>query len=655
MRCHLLIIAFFLSLSSLLAQTSVIINDSTMFIGQEVDSLTEEERYFNPIYLIVQQGQEHLKEQIIHGSVCDCDTALPNRRIGIFSVAPNRYVSFSQGNLQFFPSSNAWKFADSQYDYLGNANKYFSPDFRNWVDLLDWSTSEQGDFLDWGNNKICGDAPNTWRTLSKDEWKYILHDRTDAMRLLAYAKINGNKGIMILPDNWKKPDNIKVVSIQDDGFTWDNTTNVYTQPSPFYNLYTLQEWELLEATGAVFLPAAGFIHNTLQKTGSTGRYWSSSQHPKTKAYYTSFGLGAIRTQSAVNNDEGHSVRLVHDTIPPKIEHEHVDLGLSVKWATVNVGASCPEDYGDYFAWGETEPKDIYSWENYKWCNGTSSNMTRYNATDGMTTLALEDDAAYVNWGEKWRMPSAEEMQELLEGCTWTWTTKNGINGYLVTSQKAGYTDQSIFLPASGYRNDNSLHHINSHGDYWTSSRNSSVAYSTIHLLFLPDKIIRSTSYRNYGFPIRPVYDEDVYTKQYYYGITNEQFEVATSTWNTSSVGYALVDQSYIKGKKLYGIRLNVKTAGSVNLYKVPSLEEQTEENFEYITTITTTTVGLQDIDFDFPIHLGENEYLVLGKPSEKPSMVCYYALSSLPLQYYVYKLGSKGVHWKDTALLIDFY
>ena len=114
-------------------------------------------------------------------------------------------------------------------------------------------------------------------------------------------------------------------------------------------------------------------------------------------------------------------------------HKYVDLGLSVKWATMNVGATTPEDYGDYFAWGE------------------------------------KDDAAHVNWGGSWRMPTLAEWRELYDNCTWTWTTQNGINGYKVTSNKEGYTDRFIFLPAAGGRDDNGLDDVGSDGYYWSSS------------------------------------------------------------------------------------------------------------------------------------------------------------------------------------------
>lgn len=151
-------------------------------------------------------------------------------------------------------------------------------------------------------------------------------------------------------------------------------------------------------------------------------------------------------------------------------HNYVDLGLSVLWATCNVGANNAEDYGDYFAWGETEAKQNFSWEIYKWCNGTKSTITKYNATDGLTTLLPEDDAAHVNWGGQWRMPTKEELTELREQCTWKWVTINGIKGNKVT----GPNGNSIFLPAGGSYNtfDDQLNSAGVHGWIYSSTKSS---------------------------------------------------------------------------------------------------------------------------------------------------------------------------------------
>ena len=150
---------------------------------------------------------------------------------------------------------------------------------------------------------------------------------------------------------------------------------------------------------------------------------------------------------------------------------YVDLGLSVKWATCNVGATSPEEYGDYFAWGETQPKDYYDWNTSKYGSKIVTKYCTkswYGTVDNKTTLELTDDAARVNWGGKWRMPTKAECDELMNttNCTWTWTTQNGVDGYKVTSKKNGNT---IFLPAAGSRNFGNLYDARRFGDYWSSS------------------------------------------------------------------------------------------------------------------------------------------------------------------------------------------
>ena len=192
--------------------------------------------------------------------------------------------------------------------------------------------------------------------------------------------------------------------------------------------------------------------------------------------------------------------------------EYVDLGLSVKWATFNVGANSPEDYGDYFAWGETEPKEVYDWSTYKWCNGSSSTLTKYNTSssygivDNKTQLDLTDDAAHVNWGGSWRMPTREEWSELREQCTWTWTSQNGVNGRKVTSKSNG---NSIFLPAAGYRNISSLTGIGSTCYYWSSSPITDHPSGALYLYFSSSLTYEGNYNRFVGLSVRPVWGEYV--------------------------------------------------------------------------------------------------------------------------------------------------
>ena len=188
-------------------------------------------------------------------------------------------------------------------------------------------------------------------------------------------------------------------------------------------------------------------------------------------------------------------------------HEWVDLGLSVKWATCNVGASKPKEYGNYYAWGETTPKAYYNWSTYKWCNGSAETQTKYctnsdyGTVDNKTVLDLEDDAARANWGGAWRMPTDAEWTELRENCTWTWTTKNGVNGYEVKSEANG---NSIFLPAAGYRNDDGLDDAGIAGSYWSGSLNTDYPNGAWNVYFYSDNVRRDYYDRYYGKSVRPV-------------------------------------------------------------------------------------------------------------------------------------------------------
>ena len=195
----------------------------------------------------------------------------------------------------------------------------------------------------------------------------------------------------------------------------------------------------------------------------------------------------------------------------KEEHEWVDLGLpsGTLWATCNVGANSPEEYGDYFAWGETQPKTTYSWSTYKYCKGTTDTMTKYctsseyGTVDNKTELEPSDDAATANWGSDWQMPSKEQLRELYSS-TYTskvWTTMNGKYGRKITSKNNG---NSIFLPAAGYRYDTSLDDAGSSGYYWSRSLDTSNSSSAYCLYFSSSGISTNYDYRCYGQSVRPV-------------------------------------------------------------------------------------------------------------------------------------------------------
>lgn len=185
----------------------------------------------------------------------------------------------------------------------------------------------------------------------------------------------------------------------------------------------------------------------------------------------------------------------------------VDLDLSVKWASCNVGASSSEDYGDYFAWGEVDLKSTYRWGTYMYSKGYEKPITKYNTNswygrvDNKTQLELSDDAARANWDGDWRMPTYAELTELRENCTWTWTSQNGVNGYKVTSKSNG---NSIFLPAAGFRDGSSLYDAGSGGYYWSSSIGTPDPHYAGNVIFGSDDVYRDRYSRCVGLSVRPV-------------------------------------------------------------------------------------------------------------------------------------------------------
>ena len=867
----------------------------------------------------------HVPGMVFHDTIHTTYTVYlnPGRRIGVFSVAKDRQVSFSQGNLQYVRNQDVWKFADQQYEMIGAGNVKDGK-LANKIDLFGWSgnnttapfgvstsninTDYSGEFVDWGVNEINGETPNRWRTLSKDEWEYLLNGRFNASKLRFRSQVNGVNGLVFLPDNWICPKEIEL-----------NLDEQVTK------LFSITQWHLLEDAGALFLPAAGRRQGfDLINYNDHGNYWSSTRKNNNYAEYLAFTFSSnkLYVDAQLEINLGRSVRLVHDTIVPppvpcmfvkvndtlsinmmcveggtfmmgamegdakananekpahevtltydyyigqtevtqglwkavmgsdnnpstmkgddlpvnnvlwgdarafvyklnqmtglsfdlpteaewqfaarggnrskgylyagsdnaddvawyssnsggvthtvatkqpnelgiydmsgnvfewcsdwlapysaeaqvdpkgpifgeyhvycgggwylgsgycrsshrrqttagyteaalgfrvvlreKVEPEYVDLGLSVKWATFNLGASAPEEYGDYFAWGETEPKAKYGWAQYKWGNGENKALTKYcnkaaygedGFTDNLTQLLPEDDAAHVNWGGNWRMPTAAEFDELINSCTIEKSTVNGVNGYLLTSKING---NSIFLPIAGYYNfDLSSDQHQGSGTilyYWSADmmyRNT--VYTNINAYNLNSRLIEDgglsigNNTRRCGFPIRPVYDDSISdsdsTVRNCYTFTQEHWDAATSLWGHSGRGHASSDQSCIQGTIVHGVRLKVAKTGSLNVYKVPSLTEKTEDNFELVATLTTDSTGVQDFDFPQSVYVGPNEYLVFGKPSEEmPTLSpCYIAKPSI-----TFPTGSQGIaHFigdekaknsnTQSVLMVEFY
>lgn len=252
--------------------------------------------------------------------------------IGVFSVSSTDQVSFSQGNLQYQPSTNAWRFAEQQYDVIGESNSNISATYDGWIDLFGWGTgdnptftSEDNDdykkFVDWGSNAIGngGNSTNEWRTLSSSEWDYLFNIRTNSTNLgtknARYVKaiVNDVKGVILFPDSYSHP---KDVSKPSEGINDYNVVWVKPENNNRYTLakkYTLANWLKMESAGAVFLPVSGYRKGTnVNGMGENGCYWSSTSCGNGYSSFVNFVNDNLNATSNYGRSYGLSVRLVRD-------------------------------------------------------------------------------------------------------------------------------------------------------------------------------------------------------------------------------------------------------------------------------------------------------------------------------------------------------
>lgn len=326
--------------------------------------------------------------------------------------------------------------------------------------------------------------------------------------------------------NWRIPTNAEWNELLDNcTFVWTTENGVEGRR------YTSKK------TGnSIFLPAPGYLWYSRYGNSYSGNYWSSSliEIQEYSAYAFSFNF----------QDNGRDLEIIHgarcggltiravcdgsSSNPPTPVPDPVDLGLpsGLKWASFNLGASKPEGYGDYYAWGETETyyfpgeaqsdyptwkigkEEGYWWSSYKWCKGSNTTITKYWATsysgyeymDGKTLLDPEDDAAHMNLGGSWRMPTEAEWTELRENCSWEWTSMNSIHGRKVT----GPNGNSIFFPAAGRRIDTTLDYLDNEGLYWSSSLFFDYPDLALTVSFYSNEVIGDHESRRVGLSVRPV-------------------------------------------------------------------------------------------------------------------------------------------------------
>lgn len=269
--------------------------------------------------------------------------------------------------------------------------------------------------------------------------------------------------------------------------------SIYGGKSKVVKTISVQEDKDINETFSMLMHISG--NNPIIKVSC--RAWDY----ETGKYYTMYDFGT----DEISVSKPEYLKDVEKDVEGK-SYEYVDLGLSVKWATCNVGASSPDGYGDFYAWGETSTKSDYSWSTYKWCKGTSTTMTKYctnqayGTVDNKTTLDLEDDIAHVKWGGNWRIPTYAELKELADNCTWSQYTYNGVKGLKGVSKKNG---NSIFLPYAGREMSSSTIERGTNAYYWSCSVYYGTCYQTRCYSF-GTQPVSSPSYRLFGLSVRPV-------------------------------------------------------------------------------------------------------------------------------------------------------
>ncbi|MBP5365508.1 MAG: hypothetical protein J6Y82_06255, partial [Bacteroidales bacterium] len=466
---------------------------------------------------------------------------------GQFSVSPTKKIVFSKGNLQYQASTKTWRFAEKQYDIAEYANRDISDTFDGWIDLFGWGTGQNPTFYEfenekfaqyseWGANAISngGNKANLWRTLTSEEWNYLLEKRTNAAKLRGFAYIGEQWGLVILPDAWKLPAGVTFnASIKD----WGTSK------------YTATQWTKMEKNGAVFLPATRQRRYTDLDFATAGPYWSSTAKGDESAIAVYFSNNVFRpctwTHETITNGEladytesrpiGNAVRLVQDYIPPKSNNGAMSGKFSVsaakkvffsqgnlQYQATTKTWQFAENQWDYV--GSANSKiaadndgwiDLFGW-------GTGKKPTLADASDAKYALYSEWGAnAISNGGKKinqWRTLTKTEWNYLIEkrknaaqlrGMAAVegtyglvilpddWTLPEGLtfnasvsewsaNSYNAaqweTMEKAG----AIYLPAANYREGNEMPFMPQMGQYWSATLSGKT--KAVILFFMPEDL-----------------------------------------------------------------------------------------------------------------------------------------------------------------------
>ena len=296
---------------------------SIMAISASAQEMVKKVRLYKGNEIVAEQKYDDIDSIVF----VDVEVPVPGALSGKFSVSAGKQVQFSQGNLQYQASTSTWRFAENQYDTIGAANDNISSTYDGWIDFFGWGTganptlastndADYATFTDWGVNKISngGDEADMWRTLTKNEWKYLFFTRANAAILFALGSVNGVNGLIILPDSWTLPEDASFTASTTQGlegkgqYYKNDSGNNYSD-----NSYTVEQWAVMESAGAVFLPAAGCRTGThAWGIGEDAFYFSTNlfnNNPQS-VYFLTFQSDFLNPNGIAGGSRGASVRLV---------------------------------------------------------------------------------------------------------------------------------------------------------------------------------------------------------------------------------------------------------------------------------------------------------------------------------------------------------
>jgi hypothetical protein len=564
-----------------------------------------------------------------------------------FSVSENGKICFSQGNLQYQASTNKFRFAENQYDYIGYQNKNISSSYSGWIDLYGWGTSgwnsgakayqpystisggnnylsgvyasnSTGDYTngDWGMyNKISngGNKTGQWRTLSEYEWDYLINRRSNAHRLKGQGSVNNVNGLILLPDDWDEPASVKFKYAPDDYST---------------NVYTTEEWALMESYGAVFLPAAGNRRGTsIYNDGSVGYYWSNSWHGSNDYGYCSEwdGLCMIFTSQGINlhpsnSDNGYSVRLVQSIVPIVATNTDV-TDITVTSATVggNIADNGAEVVERGVCWN-TSRKPTTSNNKKVMGKGIGDYSVQLSSLAGNTVYYARAYAinpmGVIVYGNEVKFTTAAGIPTIAIDKFDNYTYGTEIKISLIADNGATVTDKGVCWSESPLPTIADNHALRLNGDF---TGNALVIMST-------DRIGGVTYYAR-AYAINSVgiaYSSEIsFTTPTRYPNVTTRADVTDITGNTAIVGGSVItdngatvtergvcwstspkptidDNKKVEGKGLgdYSVQLS-SLAGSTTYYArayaVNSLGTSYGEDVSFTTTISTPTIYTADV------------------------------------------------------------